>query len=487
MPENDVPNPLMNLPRRPRKTPRLDARNRFILLLALFNAMICVLVLLSLQNVRLKEENRNKDSYIRALTTRQDSLEVQLTDLEQVVESVVAKDSTQIAELKASLQSPAVVPPTAYPTYTPYPTYTFEPIDTPVPPTPLSLPPTRTSTIVPPSPTNTPVPPTPTWPPPTPTATPLPPTPTATPLPPSPTDTPVPPTPTPEDTNTPTPVPPTPTPHAPVVLGISPNNGETGSSVSVVDLRGQFFESGATARIYNDVTSISLVPSIVVSPTMITGTLDLSVAAGGSWDVIVTNPDSQSGIATNTFTVTIPFSYSYGMTATCSISVTNCLDIIGPPDSDFTEIQEGGVITLDLGIGNGIMNGRGYDMVFYEYDNLGVIYLDWTIIELSEDLSSWQTVFNWGDGYQSPPTCTDSPSVACDDFTNVLSFSNDADGEQDNEVITTTLLYNGPGILIDIDFLGGLPTALYRFVRLSSPDNGPASDPAQADSIERLH
>jgi hypothetical protein len=272
-----------------------------------------------------------------------------------------------------------------------------------------------------------------------------------------------------------------------VVLRVSPNQGETGSGVPILALSGQYFQLGATAQITNGINSVNLAPSTVVSSTLITGTLDLSAAAGGPWDVMVTNPDLQRGIATNTFTVTIPITYSYGITATCSPRVTNCLNIIGPPHNDVAEILEGGVITLDLGVGNGIMNGRGYDMVFYEFDNSGTTFLDWIIIQLSEDLSSWQTVFNWGDGYQPPPGCTDSPLVACDSSSEVVPYSNDANGEQDNEAITTTLLYNGPGIRIDIDFLDGPPTALYRYVRLSSPDNGSGNDAAQVDSIERLH
>ncbi|NIN68611.1 MAG: hypothetical protein GTO63_28680, partial [Anaerolineae bacterium] len=137
--------------------------------------------------------------------------------------------------------------------------------------------------------------------------------------------------------------------------------------------------------------------------------------------------------------------------------------------------------------GNGIMDGQGYDFVFYEWWNpdpapTGSIRLDLIMIELSENLATWYEVFNWGDGYNSP----------MDDSTNITAFSNDADGEVDNEIITPTLLYGTPpnppnpsGILVDINFLTDPPNAQYRYVRLSCPVGG--GDAAQIDGIERLH
>jgi hypothetical protein len=220
---------------------------------------------------------------------------------------------------------------------------------------------------------------------------------------------------------------------------------------------------------------------------MITGTLDLYAAAGGLWHVEVTNPDVQSDIAPNVFTVTIPITYSYPITSTCNISATDCLSGTGAPDGDAVQINDGGIITLDFGIGNGIMDGQGYDFVFYEWWNptpvpTGSVRLDFIVIELSEDLATWYEVFNWGDGYNSP----------MDDSTNITAFSNDADGEADNENITPTLLYSIPpsppnpsGILIDINFLTDPPNVQYRYVRLSCPFSG--GDAAQIDGIERLH
>jgi hypothetical protein len=182
-------------------------------------------------------------------------------------------------------------------------------------------------------------------------------------------------------------------------------------------------------------------------------------------------------MAPSAFTVTIPITYSYPTTPTCSALVTDCLNVIGPPDDKIAEIEPGGVITLDFGAGNGIMDGRGYDFVLYEWDNVGKIYLDWTIIELSEDAITWYTSFYWGDGYNSP----------MDDSTNITSYSQDG-SEDDNEEIPLSDLYPypGTGITIDINFLSDPPDAQYRYVRLSSLAGGD-NDPSQIDGIERLH
>jgi hypothetical protein len=242
-------------------------------------------------------------------------------------------------------------------------------------------------------------------------------------------------------------------------------------------LAGENFQPGATARIDNGITSIDLISATVVSANQIIGTLDLSIAAGGPWDVQVTNPDSQSDTVPNAFTVTIPITYSYPTTPTCSAPVTDCLNATGPPNNNIAEIDPGGVITLDFGADNGIMDGQGYDFVLYEWNNGGDVYLDLIIIELSVDATTWYTSFYWGDGYNS----------STDDSTNIVSYSQDG-SEDDNEQIPLDDLYPypGTGITIDINFLSDPPDAQYRYVRLSSPAGG-AGDPAQIDSIERLH
>jgi len=179
-----------------------------------------------------------------------------------------------------------------------------------------------------------------------------------------------------------------------------------------------------------------------------------------------------------------PIAHIYGLTATCSISVTNCRSATKAPDGGAAEIYPGGVITLDMGIGNGITDGRGDDFVFYEWWNPSAegVFMDYVVIELSEDGNNWCRIFNWGDGYNYP----------MDDFTNIVAFSNDGNGEMNNEIIPSAYLYgvslnslNPSGILIDIGFLSRPPGVAYRYVRISCPYEG--GDPVQVDAVEGLH
>jgi Tfp pilus assembly protein PilN len=89
MNEDNVPKPLLNLPRRSQKKLRLDGRSRFILVLALFNTMFCLLVLLSLWNVQLAEDKRQMESYIQILVTRQKNLEGEIETLKRAAKPLL--------------------------------------------------------------------------------------------------------------------------------------------------------------------------------------------------------------------------------------------------------------------------------------------------------------------------------------------------------------------------------------------------------------
>jgi len=168
MSRNTVHEPGTRLFERAREKLTLDARKRFILLFILFNAMFCLLLLLSLQNMQLTAEKRrcaedkrqteNSLETIEALATEASK---QIIALEGRIEELLTPEPTSTAFPPTATRTP--MPPT------PAPTATMTP--TPVPPTP-------TATRVPPPPTRTPMPPTPT-PEPTPTSKPKPPEPTS--------------------------------------------------------------------------------------------------------------------------------------------------------------------------------------------------------------------------------------------------------------------------------------------------------------------
>lgn len=545
MPEGDVPKPFMNLPGGSRNKLRLDARSRFILLLALFNAMFCFLVLLSLQNIRLREENRQNEDAIATLKREVKELQ----ESKEVVEYVtVTSDEGSVPQFPM----PAPVGSTAYPTHTPYPTYTPMPANTPVPLfptdtpislTPTPLPPSPTSTSVPPIPTDTPIPPTP---------TPLPPAATATPVPPTPTDTP---TPTPtslpprvlavspiQDDNdaavnliiTGTNFLPNPTaflvdgdamalsttyisssalnavipawftadyydlrvtnpdslsdilPNAftltnpiPLLTGVNPYTGTDNANTDVT-INGSNFVNGLSARL--DV--FSLIVTFVDSTTLDT-TVPGTIMPGGAYTLTISNPGplTPTQSFTNVFTVTL--SSIYGGPPTC-ITTTNCISASEPPDGSPANIAEGGYLTFTFPVSSGIRDGPGYDFVFYEYPNpndpnpdAGGILLDQIAVDISEDGNNWPQVFNWGDNIT-------------DTNTNVAFYNYNGDtGEVDNEFIPSRDLWPGglnanTGIAIDIGIISPPRGSQYRYIRFRCPYGGGA-DPAQVDSIERLH
>jgi hypothetical protein len=91
----------------------------------------------------------------------------------------------------------------------------------------------------------------------------------------------------------------------PTVTSITPNTGVNTGIVSVTVV-GSNFQSGATIKLTKSGQSDINAPPGTVSESQITCDLDLTGAAIGAWNVVVTNPDSQSGTLPNGFTVTAP-------------------------------------------------------------------------------------------------------------------------------------------------------------------------------------
>jgi PKD repeat protein len=92
----------------------------------------------------------------------------------------------------------------------------------------------------------------------------------------------------------------------PVVSSLTPDNSLPSTLVAVT-VAGSNFNTGATLMLkragYPDIVAPS---AVVVSSNMVTGNFNLATAPYGSWDVVVTNTDGQSGTLTNGFKVNIP-------------------------------------------------------------------------------------------------------------------------------------------------------------------------------------
>ncbi|HRK91013.1 MAG TPA: hypothetical protein PK152_17945 [Anaerolineales bacterium] len=152
-------------------------------------------------------------------------------------------------------------------------------------------------------------------------------------------------------------------------------------------------------------------------------------------------------------------------------------DNIGPGDENIGVITQGTYIVIQLSIVVGVPDGN-YDLVFYEYNNGGSVYLDQIIIGITNDPTggSYYEVFYWGDG----------------DPDNNSNVGDIAGAEDDNQPIDTDELYDpdgdGPlpqtGILIDVDNApSNPPSNTYQYIVVIAP---PGSDEAQMDAIQAV-
>jgi outer membrane murein-binding lipoprotein Lpp len=91
----------------------------------------------------------------------------------------------------------------------------------------------------------------------------------------------------------------------PQIKGITPESGMAGTTVSISDLHGDGFQSGASVLLVRTASdNISATTVNVLSLSQISCTFSLPVNATiGIWDLLVTNPDGQSVRYTNGFTV----------------------------------------------------------------------------------------------------------------------------------------------------------------------------------------
>lgn len=94
---------------------------------------------------------------------------------------------------------------------------------------------------------------------------------------------------------------------SPVVTSISPAAGVNTGAVTITDLSGANFQSGASVKLSKSgQADISATSVAVVSSSKITCTLNITGAAGGLWNVTVINPDGRSGSLPSAFNVTYP-------------------------------------------------------------------------------------------------------------------------------------------------------------------------------------
>ena len=89
------------------------------------------------------------------------------------------------------------------------------------------------------------------------------------------------------------------------VTAINPASGVNTTSTSITSVTGTNFVSGATVKFtksgQSDISCTGF--SFTSSSTLSSGSCPITSVATGAWNVVVTNPDTQTGILTNGFTV----------------------------------------------------------------------------------------------------------------------------------------------------------------------------------------
>lgn len=113
----------------------------------------------------------------------------------------------------------------------------------------------------------------------------------------------------------------------PSIRMISPDEGNAASNVSVTNLAGGSFISGATVRLKRTGSSDIIATGVVVqTPASITCTLPIPAnAKSGTWDLVVTNPNGQSATYSNLFSVhgsTIPLTTATTQGSTGTVGIT---------------------------------------------------------------------------------------------------------------------------------------------------------------------
>lgn len=123
---------------------------------------------------------------------------------------------------------------------------------------------------------------------------------------------------------------------------MTPDSADAGTTVSITDLVGSNFQSGASVMLaHTGSSNISATNVQVVSASHMTCTFVIpATASTGSWDIIITNPDGQSVTYTNYFMIHA----STGVTATTTAS-TSSLNTISISAVSQPQITTGGLQT----------------------------------------------------------------------------------------------------------------------------------------------
>ena len=174
----------------------------------------------------------------------------------------------------------------------------------------------------------------------------------------------------------------------------------------------------------------------------------------------------------------------------------DCGNAGGPPDGSYSTVFPGQELILDLGANNGILDGPGWDFVYYEREtgSTGFIGMDWVTIELSSDQVTWYLAFTWNAGSNAANSniapfaaLTPDPAGYCDVWAGAASDEPIPMGLCGTSWGGLWVTPPSPqtGIAIDIGpVIPIIPPEGFRYIRIQGVD---PAQPAEIDGIERLN
>lgn len=210
------------------------------------------------------------------------------------------------------------------------------------------------------------------------------------------------------------------------------------------------------------------------SGNIVNHSIDLPVGSSVAYSVTANIHASAVGDLVNTASVSVPAGYT---DTDLTNNSDNDIDTpasgpdidIGGPDGNDHNPGPNGSITILFSPAVTADGTSTPDFVYYEIlVNPTRVDLDWVMIEISSDGSTWYTVFVWGDG---------TPDTNSNVDINVIGGL-----EDDNRQFNPVDLYNQTGVTIDIDAIPGITTGVdYPWMRISGigGSDGPNIDAIQ--------
>jgi hypothetical protein len=262
------------------------------------------------------------------------------------------------------------------------------------------------------------------------------------------------------------------------------------SSVTTVSV--DYASGDVTATAGADYTAVG--DTLTFSPGQTSLTFTLTITDDGNQEpdetirLTLDNPNNAILGVTNPATLTIADDGDLGGCA--GYTSAGEPEIIPPdpgPDGVYAGVGCGSAIVADLGLTviDTTTPDPAFDFVYYERGQTNppasttFIYMDWVVVQVGPGPGGpWYTVLYWGDGTDDTNSNVDAGALGL--------------SENDNEVISTTLLYGTApyttGIAIDVDnpVIGPPPPpGIYGYVRFYVPPGG-NNDVSEVDAIEVL-